>query len=233
MYKITVISDTHNKHNQLELPGGDILIHSDDLSSRGYKHEVDNFCNWFDKQSLKYNTCIFIAGNHDFGFENNQSETLEIVNSYKNINYLQDEEILFNNIGDLDKMIKIYGTPWQPFFHNWAFNLPKNGPELEYVWNKIPNDTDILITHGPPLGILDKSGYPYNESNLGCEKLLNRINIIKPKIHIFGHIHGSYGYLYKDGTHFINASVLDEDYIQKNTPLTFNWDEINNTIEFI
>lgn len=230
MLKITVISDTHNKHNQLDLPGGDILIHSGDISSRGYNHEINNFCKWFEEQSSKYTTCVFIAGNHDFGFEDNPKEALEIVNSYKNIDYLQDDLLMFGN-GNYDSMIKIYGSPWQPEFYNWAFNLPKNGAELDYVWNNIPMNTDILITHGPPKGILDTSGY--GDSDLGCEILLNRINIVKPKIHIFGHIHGSSGYVFKDGTHFFNASVLNESYVQAYKPYTFTWESETNTIEIL
>lgn len=228
MFKITVISDTHNKHNQVELPGGDILIHAGDFTSRGYKTEVDNFCKWFDEQSLKYTTCVFIAGNHDFLFEDSPSAALEIVNSYKNIDYLQDDLLLFDNNGDYDKMIKIYGSPWQPAFYNWAFNLPRNGTEMEYVWNNIPTNTDILITHGPPNGILDNT----YDGHVGCSLLLNRINTIKPKIHIFGHIHSGYGYLFKDGTHFINASCLNEQYQYTNKPHNLIWYD-DNRIEFL
>ena len=121
------------------------------------------------------------------------------VNSYKWIDYLQDEEmsLYFDGPnGDMpEENVKIYGSPWQPEFYNWAFNLPRMGEELKAKWAAIPEDTDILLTHGPAQGHLDTSGPPYNEPLLGCELLAARIEEIKPKIHVCGHIHGGYGYV--------------------------------------
>jgi len=228
--KITLISDTHNKHNQItsSLPGGDLLIHAGDISSMGYKHEIQQFCKWFNSLD-NYDNKIFIAGNHDFGFQDKSNESKEIIDSYKWINYLQDEEMGLQ-IGD-GPMVKIYGSPWQPEFHNWAFNLPRNGWELEQKWNDIPEDTDILITHGPAFGILDTIAGQYE--NLGCQLLTNRIKKIKPKIHVCGHIHSGRGYVFDGDTHFINASVLDEQYQYTQKPLTVEWDPVTNSIEFI
>lgn len=223
--RISFISDTHNKHNQIkaDLPGGNILIHAGDLSSRGYPHEVEAFCKWFDKID-NYDHKIFIAGNHDFLFENRRSDAAQIVNSYKWINYLQDDRM---TIG-LDPEIKIYGSPWQPEFYNWAFNLPREGWEIQKVWDAIPDDTDILITHGPPNGVLDNIiGWT---DKLGCEVLIRRINAFKPKIHVFGHIHSGNGYFFDGHTHFINASVLNEKYEYEYKPLTIEWDPISNKI---
>jgi Icc-related predicted phosphoesterase len=230
--KITFISDTHNKHNQITslLPGGDIIIHSGDISSMGYKHEIQQFCKWFGGLD-NYTTKVFISGNHDFGFQDNPKEIKEIVDFYDGVSYLQDDLLL---VGDnYDKMVKIYGSPWQPEFHNWAFNLPRNGWELEQKWNDIPINTDILITHGPAQGYLDTSGPPWNEPLLGCELLIKRIKEIKPKIHVCGHIHGGYGYVFDGDTHFINASVLNEKYEFVNKPLTVEWDPDTNSLEFI
>ena len=228
--KITLISDTHNKHNQItsSLPGGDLLIHAGDISSMGYKHEIQQFCKWFNSLD-NYDNKIFIAGNHDFGFQDKSNESKEIIDSYKWIKYLQDEEMGLQ-IGD-GPMVKIYGSPWQPEFHNWAFNLPRNGWELEQKWNDIPEDTDILITHGPAHGYLDTVVGRYE--NLGCELLVNRIKKIKPKIHVCGHIHSGYGYVFDGDTHFINASVLDEQYQYTQKPLTVEWDPVTNNLEFI
>jgi Icc-related predicted phosphoesterase len=228
--KITLISDTHNKHNQItsSLPGGDLLIHAGDISSMGHKHEIQQFCKWFNSLD-NYDNKIFIAGNHDFGFQDKSNESKEIIDSYKWINYLQDEEMGLQ-IGD-GPMVKIYGSPWQPEFHNWAFNLPRNGWELEQKWNDIPEDTDILITHGPAHGYLDTVVGRYE--NLGCELLVNRIKKIKPKIHVCGHIHTGRGYVFDGDTHFINASVLDEQYQYTQKPLTVEWDPVTNSIEFI
>ena len=222
--KITFISDTHTKHKQLDLPGGDLLIHSGDIMNSGYsKHDIIDFCKWFEAQDYKHK--IFIAGNHDRMFENNPLESFSITCQY-DVDYLQDGEHLIDGV-------KLYGTPWQPEFYNWAFNLPKSGKELEEKWNVIPKDTDILITHGPPQGHLDISDPPHNEGNLGCELLRVKVDKIQPKIHVFGHIHGSYGYKLHNGTHFINASVLNEQYDQVNQPMTIDWDKETNEITFI
>ena len=226
---ITFISDTHNKHKQIQdLPGGDLLIHAGDISSMGHKHEIQQFCKWFDSLT-NYSAVVFIAGNHDFGFEERPEETMEIVNSYKWITYLQDNHLSFGP--DMETLVKIYGSPWQPEFHNWAFNLPKNGLELDQKWNDIPEDTDILITHGPAHGYLDTVVGRYE--NLGCELLVNRIKKIKPKIHVCGHIHTGRGYVFDGDTHFINASVLDEQYQYTQKPLTVEWDPVTNNLEFI
>lgn len=223
---ITFISDTHSLHNNINLPGGDLIIHAGDFSSRGYKHELKNFLKWFSK--LNYDEKIFISGNHDWNFQDNPEISKNLVNEYKEkgIIYLQDDHTY---IGDYPDLIKIYGTPWQPFFLNWAFNLPRNGQELKNKWDNIPQDTDILITHGPPFGHLDK--VINKNDNLGCELLNNRVNTIKPKIHIFGHIHTGYGYKLSNGTHFINASVLNEQYYIKHNPITIDWNEKENIIK--
>lgn len=227
---ITLISDTHNKHKQItsSLPGGDLILHAGDLSSLGYKHEIESFCTWFNKLN-NYEFKVFISGNHDFMFEKDPDQAKEIYSSYKNIDYLQDNGMKIQ-IGDGPE-VKIYGSPWQPEFYNWAFNLPRNGTELEEKWSAIPEDTDILITHGPAHGYLDRviGGW----ENLGCEKLTEAIKIKKPKIHVCGHIHSGYGYLFDGDTHFINASVLDEQYYYTQKPLTVDWDPATNKLEFL
>jgi Icc-related predicted phosphoesterase len=103
---------------------------------------------------------------------------------------------------------------------------------LAAKWEAIPDNTDILITHGPAFGTLDTVAGRAND-NLGCELLAERIEVIKPKIHVCGHIHSGYGYVFKDGTHFFNAAVLDEQYEYTQKPMTFDWDKETNTIEFL
>ena len=227
---ITVISDTHGKHNEItqDLPGGDLLLHAGDISSMGYQHEVQQFCKWFNNVE-NYGHKIFIAGNHDWGFQNNVEKIMEIVNSYKTVDYIQDETV---SVGDDKKMVNVYGSPWQPEFYNWAFNLPKNGDELAAKWDAIPDNTDILITHGPAFGVLDTvSGKMWD--NLGCQLLTDKIKTIKPKIHLCGHIHSGYGYFFDGDTHFLNASVLNEAYQYTNEPLTFEWNPDTNEINFL
>ena len=228
---ITFISDTHNKHLYLtkDLPGGDLLIHAGDISSMGYKHEIQKFCDWFNEID-NYDCNVFIAGNHDWGFQKRPEETMSIINSYKWINYLQDSSMTFYSKNM--KSCNLYGTPWQPEFYNWAFNLPRNSEELQSKWNAIPEDTDILITHGPAWGILDgvidKRGI-----HLGCELLAERIQKIKPKIHVCGHIHTGRGIYEKDGTLYINASVLNEQYQYTYNPITIDYDFETGKYEII
>jgi hypothetical protein len=237
--KITVISDTHTRHGLIpmeDLPGGDLLICAGDIMNSGYnKNDIFDFCTWF--QSLKqYEDKVFIAGNHDRMFENHPVESNMIVNNFGDIIYLQDDNytMYFDGPnGDTpEDNIHIYGSPWQPWFYDWAFNLPKNGPGLATKWEAIPDNTDILITHGPAFGTLDTvAGRPWD--HLGCELLAERIERLRPKIHVCGHIHSGYGYEFKNDTHFFNASVLDEQYEYTQKPMTFDWNPDNNTVDFI
>ena len=236
--RITVFSDTHTRHNLItnDLPGGDLLLCAGDIMNSGYnKDDIISFCEWF--SNVKgYNDKFFIAGNHCRYFENYPEEVKGILKEYPLIDYLQDEEVVLYFDGPngehTEDNIHIYGSPWQPEFYSWAFNLPKNGIELAGKWEAIPDNTDILITHGPAFGTLDTViGRPWD--GLGCELLADRIEIVKPKIHVCGHIHSGYGYEFKNGTHFFNASVLDERYEYTQKPMTFDWDKETNEITFL
>ena len=218
--RITFISDSHNKHNLLNgfLPGGDLLIHAGDISSRGYTHEIENFAKWYDKID-NYDSKVFICGNHDFGFQDDAEKVKGLLTGYKTIDYLQDD---WMGVGeDMDNMVKIWGSPWQPEFHNWAFNLPR-GEKLKEKWDLIPKDVDILVTHGPAFGKLDF--VPYDGVNVGCEDLLSCIQEIKPKIHLCGHIHSGRGVVFSEGTLYVNASVLNDRYEFRNKPITIDFD---------
>lgn len=229
--RITLISDTHTRHDEItnDLPGGDLLIHSGDLMNSGKNIEdIKSFCKWFDSLD-QYTHKVFIAGNHDRMFQEDPERAMEIVNSYKNITYLQDSWV---EVGDDNEMVKIYGSPWQPWFYDWAFNLQRNSIGLASKWEAIPEDTDIVITHGPAYGMVDTvAGRQYD--NLGCELLRERLDLIQPKIHTCGHIHTGYGHILNEGTHYFNASVLDERYEYTQNPKTFDWDKETNTITFL
>lgn len=200
--KTVVISDTHSQYRDLEVPDGDVLVHAGDISRGGTKGQVIDFLEWFEEQPHSHK--IFIAGNHDFFFE--QADTEEISRVIpKEIIYLNDSGIEINGI-------KFWGSPITPWFNSWAFNRHR-GAEIKQHWDLIPNDIDVLITHGPPFGILDETVYG---KRTGCEELLLRIHQVKPKYHIFGHIHESYGSFTKGKTTYINASVLDDWYELKN-----------------
>ncbi len=200
--KLVLISDTHGKHNQLVLPKGDMLIHAGDVSSRGSQEQVLDFIEWFSNQNYKYK--IFIAGNHDFFFEKESQENIDSIIP-SNIIYLNDSGIEIEGI-------KIWGSPIQPWFYDWAFNR-KRREEINKHWELIPKDTDILITHGPPFGILDET---LRGERVGCVDLLKRVNLVKPQLHVFGHIHEDYGVEEKEETTYVNASVLNLHYEMQN-----------------
>ena len=204
--KIVCISDTHGRHEDVILPDGDVLIHAGDVSSSGQTFQIEFFLKWFSNQPHKYK--IFIAGNHDWYFEDDTTSHLKIPS---NIIYLNDS-------GCEIEGLKIWGSPIQPEFCNWAFNRER-GKAIKKHWDLIPNDTDVLITHGPPYKIFDKV---IRGGNVGCEELRKKVLEVNPLIHVFGHIHEGYGY-YKDGvTTFVNASLLNHRYYLANAPVIVN-----------
>ena len=232
---VTLISDTHDQHRSVNLPGGDLLIHTGDFMTSGYsKSQAEDFFKWMEYQD--YDDIVFIAGNHDRIMQNEPDAMKGILDGYKCIDYLEDTELVLYGDGpngDLpENNIRIYGSPWQPEFYDWAFNLPRNGDELKSKWDAIPTNTDILLTHGPAWGILDEV-YNRRGVHLGCELLTERIAVVKPKIHVCGHIHSGHGYYFDGTTHFFNASVLNESYEYKHNIWHFEWDSITNEINFI
>jgi Icc-related predicted phosphoesterase len=183
MSKIWHISDTHTFHGLLEIPNGiDIVIFSGDATNpqNPYQNkiEMDNFIFWFAKLPIKRK--VFVAGNHDTSIEKNLITKFDFESN--GIIYLENSFIEIEGL-------KIWGSPVTPTFGTgWAFN--KRRDKLHQHWTNIPEDSDIIIVHGPPKGILDSS---YDRSNqmefCGCEALRKRIYSIKPKLVAFGHIH--------------------------------------------
>ena len=222
MRDITFISDTHGKHNELtkDLPGGYMIIHCGDVSNRGLIYEINQFTEWF--SNLPYTYKIFIAGNHDFGFEKIRKSNEVGVAIPHGVIYLQDEMVEIDGI-------KIYGSPWQPEFYDWAFNLPR-GEKLAEKWALIPGNTDILITHGPAFRMLD---HVPSGMMVGCEDLFNRIIEVKPKIHASGHIHHARGAKEFNDTLFINASICTERYDPTNKPFVVEFDNETKEWEMI
>ena len=204
--RLIFLSDTHGKHNEIKIPDGDFLIFGGDMCSRGTIPEIEKFSQFL--KDLPHKHKIVIAGNHDFPFEDERKNEAESLIKSTGGEYLNDS-------GTEIEGIKIWGSPVQPWFYDWAFNRQR-GAEIKKHWDLIPPNIDVLITHGPPFGILDKvkSG-----ESVGCEELLKTINEIKPKIHAFGHIHEAFGEVVQDGIHFINASNLDFHYQYKNCPV--------------
>jgi len=207
--KLVFISDTHTLHNKINVPDGDIIIHCGDISSRGYKDEVEKFCDWFSELPHKHK--IMIPGNHDFLFEKDYDTAKNIVES-RGIICLIDSEV------DVEG-IKFWGSPITPYFHNWAFNRFR-GSEIENHWNKIPENVDVLLTHGPPAYMENYLSLVLEGEDVGCEDLYNAIKKrVKPKISAFGHIHEGYGTHFDGETLFINCSILNRRYVPTNRPI--------------
>lgn len=212
--KIVCISDTHNKHDAVIVPECDLLLHTGDFSSRGYRHELEAFVAWLDKQPAKHK--VFISGNHDFICQSSPEFVNEVVAKH-DVNYLLDDFVELEGL-------KIYGSPWQPWFYNWAFNFNMNddGTQAEKTWAKIPDDTDILLTHGPPHGVLDRVARlvtPDEDPCVGCPELKSRVLDVGPKLHVFGHIHESYGTTKVHDTQFVNAACCTLQYNPTNEPI--------------
>jgi predicted phosphodiesterase len=204
--RLVVMSDTHLRHN-IVVPDGDLFIHCGDSTMDGRTKQLKAVGEWL--ASLPHRHKIIIAGNHDLTLERFRSFPKRF---WPAATYLRDSSEIVDGL-------KIYGSPWQPAFHDWAFNLPRGAP-LARKWARIPLDTDILVTHGPPMGILDRvSG---ESAHLGCVDLLARVGIVKPRLHLFGHIHSGHGTWENDGTLFVNASICDEEYRVRYAPIVLD-----------
>ena len=181
------LSDTHGLHRQLpQLPDADVIVHSGDFTLAGTEQEVFDFTNWF--CDLPYRHKIFIAGNHDDCLYGAELSGLD-----DNCHYLCNSGINIEGI-------KFYGVPM--FMEDDMTRKYK-----EYL-SGIPNDTDVLVTHQPPAGILDYDGHRH----YGSLELFEKIQIVCPRLHLFGHIHAAFGTSLSNGTIFSNAALVDELY---------------------
>ena len=173
--KVAVISDTHGQHEKVVVPKVDLLIHCGDISSMGTFAQVNSFLDWL--INIDVPNKIFVAGNHDFLLENHNN-FLSFFYSQLNTNgiiYLRDQSVKINGV-------KIHGSPMSPRYGNWAF-MANRGNDIKKYWDKIPIDTEILITHSPPAKILDLTT---ENINAGCEDLLNTITgLHNLKYHLF------------------------------------------------
>jgi predicted phosphodiesterase len=204
--KIVCVSDTHLVHEKAKLvvPDGDLLIHAGDGTFQGTAEEMGSFNRWF--SALPHRRKVLVAGNHDWLFQKDPRAASALLSP--SITYLEDSEITLDGL-------RIYGSPWQPEFCEWAFNLPRGEP-LAAKWRSIPKGVDVLVTHGPPRDILDRCADGRNE---GCDDLLEAVLRVAPKLHVFGHIHEAYGTVSKHGTTFVNASLCDENYRAAHPPI--------------
>ncbi|WP_419191276.1 metallophosphatase domain-containing protein [Saltatorellus ferox] len=215
------LSDTHGMHDEIVVPEGDLLIHAGDLTGRGTSREVTRVAEWL--ADLNHRHKLVIAGNHDFLFESDSERGRALIES-AGATYLQDEGVEIDGV-------HFWGSPWQPWFHDWAFNLARGEP-LRRVWAKIPPATDVLITHGPPFGMLDRVART-NEP-VGCEALTERLRELDVRLHVFGHIHEAYGVdVALDGRLSINASIATLRYEPTQEPVVVDWCEAFRTATIV
>ena len=218
--KVICMSDSHLRHSERfcngipnrikfpAIPDGDILIHSGDFCVMGDVEETKIAMEWFG--SLPHKHKVMIAGNHDRLFERNPVLARSMVP--KDVIYLEDSLATIEGI-------RIYGSPWTPKFMDWSFT--KERGSMWEIWSKMPDNIDILVTHGPPSGNL--GGFLKNEQiDVGDEELLERILQVKPRFHVCGHVHEGTGYHERYGIHFFNAAICNYAYWPVNQPMMFN-----------
>lgn len=191
--RIVAVADTHLFHDQLVVPGGDVFVHAGDLCRRGDLAELRRAATWI--AGLPHRHKVIVAGNHDWAFAR---EPLAARAMFRGAHYLEDDEVTIDGV-------RFYGSPWQPAFMDWAFNLPR-GPALAAVWAKIPRGIDVLVTHGPPDGIGDRVGLA---ARAGCADLRARVAEVEPRLHVFGHIHQDGGVWQLGATMFANVTTWE------------------------
>lgn len=211
--KIVAISDVHGRQNKITIPECDILISCGDYSFRGEHHMVRDYHKWLDKQPAKH--IISVQGNHEVMVQRDfQLMKAAAVEMCPRVHFVEEGLVEVEGI-------RIWCSAWTPFFHDWAYNAFR-GPDIQAHWDLIPNDIQILVTHGPPAGVLDETiranGDPTGE-HVGCEDLAEAIRRVKPDLHFFGHIHCGHGQLHRDGVSYYNVSICDEMYVASN-PVT-------------
>jgi predicted phosphodiesterase len=193
--RIVAMADTHGCHSQLQVPDGDVLIHAGDLTPMGRPAQLAAVAEWM--RSLPHRHKIVIAGNHDFALQRDPAGSRSL---FHGLTYLEDQEYLADGL-------RIWGSPWQPEFFDWAFNLPR-GEAIDAKWQLIPERLDVLITHGPPLGYGDRV---HRGERVGCRDLLRHCLAKTPRLHLFGHIHEDPGQWDAGGVRFVNVTTSDAD----------------------
>ena len=188
--RVVLLSDTHGLHREISIPDGDVLVHAGDFCSEGEAAEARLFGEFL--RGLPNRHQVAIAGNHDRCLEADPSLGPEI---FAGCHYLPDSGV---EIGG----VTFWGPPWQPWFFDMAFNLER-GAELREKWDLIPAHVDVLITHGPPHGVLDRTA---TGESVGCEELLAATRRTRPRLHVFGHIHQGHGWRRIGSTLHVNAS---------------------------
>jgi Icc-related predicted phosphoesterase len=217
-----LISDTHNRHEQLQIPQGlDAVIHCGDesqsMNATKNEQQSRDFFRWFSALDIKHK--IFIPGNHSTAIEQGLIQPKE----YPAIRFL------IHQATRLGEMI-VFGTPYTPKFYDWAFMRERK--DLDAVWQTIPDRVDILVSHGPPKGYLDKTRdmASHKPIHVGSQSLTRHVRErIKPRVHAFGHIHDelgikNFGTVFDSGTLFVNCSCCDQAIQLENHGIVLEFD---------
>lgn len=206
--RIVCVSDTHGAHQNVKVPEGDVFIFAGDASICSWEM-YHNFDKWLKTIPCKHK--IVVAGNHD---------SLPYENYLTNQRFrLENAHYLCHNIITIED-IKFFGSPFSKEYNGWFFMASEE--HLQYKWKQIPEDTDVLITHGPAYGWLDQN---VDGKHCGSKTLRTRLEEIKPKYHITGHIHEASAVLQTEHTTVINCSFLDENYKFKFQPKVFDFEK--------
>lgn len=223
MINITTISDTHGKHTAMDVRSGDLIIHAGDCTPNGRMEDIETFLRWYGDVNFTYK--VLVPGNHDWDFEKLPKYCADLCKSY--------DIILLNNSGVKIEGLNVWGSASTPEFFNWAFNrarsegiATKKHPFIGLDWDLIPNNTDILITHGPAGSILDLT---MDGEKAGCGLLRQKIEKIRPVLHVCGHIHEGRGvFVDPNGPiTYVNSSSLDHKYRPyPDKPFRFEWNKL-------
>lgn len=220
MIKVVIISDTHNRHALVPQGEGDLLLHAGDLTSGGTPLESQIVLDWLATQKQYYKHVVFTAGNHDYFFQYENSLAEEMARE-RGIVYLQQKEAIIEGLN-------IWGSPITPNYGSMAFNADR-GQNIRRIWEQIPMDVDILLTHSPPMYMHDKvQKWDGQICHTGCEDLANHVQHRRPLLHCFGHIHEQYGFTEYNGITFVNAAALNDSYMYTNEPITAYLERIDD-----
>jgi predicted phosphohydrolase len=192
--RIVAVADTHLFHGELVVPDGDVFVHAGDMCRGGSIVELELAARWI--LALPHRHKVIVSGNHDWAFAESPAEACAVFGDA--VHYLQDS-------GCTIEGVRFWGSPWQPEYNDWAFNLPR-GEALAAKWALIPEGIDVLVTHGPPAGVGDRSSYAGRE---GCAELRARVQALRPKLHLFGHIHEDGGVVEEDGVTYANVTTWE------------------------
>lgn len=199
--RVVCIADTHGFHGDLTMPKGDTLIHAGDFTKSGGVAQLESFVGWLNEQDYKHK--VVVAGNHDARLGEYLQFKLDGVATY-----LRNRKVTIDGI-------HIYGSPNTPIIrykHSMCYDR-EDGYE---VWKSVPRNLDILVTHGPPAGILDKND---DDVSCGCRNLAARVTVMHPRYHVFGHIHESYGTASSEWTNYVNCAIWDHVRQEMNQPV--------------